>query len=79
MAIFPVRADSADMDEYLLNFGIDYGGEAPGDIQKKILASDSIFPIAFQNTTIAYSPALSDVFTNPGNGYIDFSFIVKTE
>ncbi len=79
MAIFPVRADSADMDEYLLNFGIDYCGEAPGDIQKKILASDSIFPIAFQNTTIAYSPALSDVFTNPGNGYIDFSFIVKTE
>ena len=78
MAIFPVRADSADLEEYLADFGIDAGNESALELQKKVLKESTIFPIAFQNTTIAYSPALSDVFTTFGNGYIDFSFIVKT-
>lgn len=79
MAVFPVRADSADLGEYLSSFGIDAGNESPSDLQKKVLKSSKVFPIAFQNTTIAYSSALSDVFTSFGNGYIDFSFIVKTQ
>lgn len=79
MAVFPVRADSPDIEEYLSNFGVQANGQSPSDIQTAVLKSSSIFPIAFQNTTIAYSPALSDVFTCFGNGYIDFSFIVKTE
>lgn len=79
MAVFPVRADSPDIEEYLSNFGVQANGQSPSDIQTRVLKSSSIFPIAFQNTTIAYSPALSDVFTCFGNGYIDFSFIVKTE
>ena len=79
MAIFPVRADSPDIEEYLSNFGIEANGQSPSEIQRSLLNSNSIFPIAFQNTTIAYSAALSDVFTYFGNGYIDFSFIVKTE
>lgn len=78
MAIFPVRADSTDLEEYLADFGIDAGNESALELQKKVLKDSTIFPIAFQNTTIAYSPALSDVFTTFGNGYIDFSFIVKT-
>ena len=78
MAIFPVRADSADLEEYLADFGIDAGNESALELQKKVLKESTIFPIAFQNTTIAYSPALNDVFTTFGNGYIDFSFIVKT-
>lgn len=79
MALFPVRADSADLEEYLTEFGIDAGNENASELQKKVLKEGTVFPIAFQNTTIAYSPALSDVFTSFGNGYIDFSFIVKTE
>ena len=79
MSVFPVRADSADLGEYLSSFGIDAGNESPSDLQKKVLKSSKVFPIAFQNTTIAYSSALSDVFTSFGNGYIDFSFIVKTQ
>ncbi|MGN0492226.1 MAG: peptide ABC transporter substrate-binding protein, partial [Acutalibacteraceae bacterium] len=79
MAVFPVRADSPDIEEYLSNFGVQANGQSPSEIQTRVLKSSSIFPIAFQNTTIAYSTALNDVFTNFGNGYIDFSFIVKTE
>lgn len=79
MAVFPVRADSADINEYLSNFGIDTSGQSKAEIQTGLLKSSNIIPIAFQNTTIAHSSALSDVFTCFGNGYIDFSFIVKTE
>lgn len=79
MAIFPLRAGSGNTAEYLANFGIDYKSGSLSEIQSQILKSNNIYPIAFQNTTIAYSKALNDVFTNPGNGYIDFSFIVKTE
>ena len=79
MAIFPVRANSSDLKEYLSDFGIDAGNESASKLQKTVLKSNSIFPIVFQNTTIAYSPSLNDVFTAFGNGYIDFSFIVKTE
>lgn len=79
MAVFPVRADSSDIEEYLSNFGIEAAGKSVTEIQTAALKSGSIFPIAFQNTTIAYSPALNDVFTYFGNGYIDFSFIVKTQ
>lgn len=79
MAVFPVRADSSDIDEYLSNFGVSSNGQSGAEIQTGLLKSSNIIPIAFQNTTIAYSPALSDVFTTFGNGYIDFSFIVKTE
>ncbi len=79
MAVFPVRADSGDIDEYLSNFDVAAVGQGEAEIQTNILKSNNIIPIAFQNTTIAYSPDLSDVFTSFGNGYIDFSFIVKTK
>ena len=79
MAVFPVRADSANTEEYLSNFGINVSGQNNAEIQTNLLKSSNIIPIAFQNTTIAYSSALSDVFTSFGNGYIDFSFIIKTE
>lgn len=79
MAVFPVRADSSDIDEYLSNFGVNSNGQSGAEIQTGLLKSSNILPLAFQNTTIAYSTALSDVFTFFGNGYIDFSFIVKTE
>jgi len=79
MAIFPVRAKSDDITEYLNNYGITYNGEDLGAVQTEILSQNSIVPIMFQNTVIAYSPALTEVKANLGNGYIDFSFIVKTK
>ncbi len=79
MAIFPLTAGSNNLTEYISNFGVNYNGENLTDVQTSILKANRIFPIAFQNTTVAYSSELSDVFTRLGNGYIDFSFIVKTE
>ena len=79
MAIFCVRADSSDPAEYLRKFGVSYNGEKLTGIQSKLLKSNRIVPIMFQNTVISFSPALSSVYSEPGNGYIDFSFIVKKE
>lgn len=79
MAVFPIRAESPDISEYLENFGIIADGKNPDELQAEILKDNYIVPIAFQNTTIAYSDSLNDVYTELGNGYVDFSFIVKTE
>jgi len=79
MSIFPVRADNNNIEAYLQNFGVDYNGENLGKIQNNILEDCTIVPLAFQNTCIAYSPAITELSTTPGDGYIDFSFIVKVE
>ena len=79
MAIFPVRADSPDAAEYLSKFGVDFNGEDLASVQSKILKDCTVVPLAFQNTCIAYSPALTSLSTKAGDGYIDFSFIIKVE
>lgn len=79
MAVFPVRADTGDINEYLKKFGISKVGENLNETQNSIMASNSIIPILFQNTVIAYAHDLSNVITEPSNGYIDFSFIVKED
>ncbi len=78
MAIFPIRADSQRDYEYLEKFGINSSGDLTA-AQTELLKSNNIIPIMFQNTVIAYSPALTKVSAINGDGYIDFSFIVKTE
>jgi hypothetical protein len=77
MAFFPVRADSKRAYEYLEKFGINSNDLALS--QTEILKNNNIIPIMFQNTVIAYSPALSEVVSTGEDGYIDFSFIIKTE
>lgn len=79
MSLFPVSVDSGSVGEYLKKFGVDYNGEDLKEIQRNILKSENIVPVMFQNTVIAYSPYLSDVSTEFGNGYVDFSFIIKIE
>ena len=79
MAIFPVRADSGRLYEYLEKYNITYNGQELSDIENQISKSNYVFPIMYQNTVIAYSTALSNVAAELGNGYIDFAYIVKTE
>lgn len=79
MAIFPIRADSSNIGDYLKKFGVSYNGQDLGQIQTQILKGSHIIPIAFQNTTIAYSQQISKIYTELGNGFIDFSFIIKYE
>ncbi len=79
MSIFPIRADNDNTSEYLQKFGFDYNGEKLGNIQNNILEDCTVIPLAFQNTCIAYSPAITNFITTAGNGYIDFSFIIKVE
>jgi len=79
MALFPVRADSHEIYEYLNKFGVAYNNEPLDKIQENILRNANIVPILFQTTDLAYSKALSNVVMEAENGYIDFSFIVKKD
>ena len=79
MTLFPVSVDSPSVTEYLKKYGKTYSGENIADIQGEILKSNNILPVMFQNTVVAHSPFLENVVTELGNGYIDFSFIIKTE
>ena len=79
MCIFPVSAESPALADYLKKFGIVYNNESLENIQKELLQTNNIIPIMFQTTDIAYSKALTNVHTELGNGYIDFSFIIKQE
>ena len=79
MAIFPVRADSKNIEEYLKKFGYTYKNQSLSKVQKEILNDCTVIPLVFQNTCIAYSDAITELSTTSGDGYIDFSFIVKYE
>jgi len=76
-AIFPIRAESRELAEYLKKFGVVYNNQPLDKLQEGILRSNKIIPLMFQNTNIGYSSALENVVTEYGDGYIDFSFIVK--
>ncbi len=78
-AVFPIKAESRELAEYLKMFGITYNNQPLEKLQEQILKSNNIIPLMFQNTNIAYSKALENVVTEYGDGYIDFSFIIKTE
>lgn len=79
MSILPVKVDSASISEYLNKYGYEFNNQTAAEIQDNILNSKNIYPIMFQNTVIAYSPNLSNVYAEYSNGYIDFSFIIKSE
>ena len=78
-AVFPIKAESCEVAEYLKKFGYDYENQPLETVQKELLKGHNIVPLMFQNTTIGYSSALSNVVTEYGNGYVDFAFIVKEE
>lgn len=77
MALFPIRADSKNIKEYLKNFGLQYDGGSLDTVQAQLLKGNKIIPVMTQNTVIAYSNELSNVVAENGNGYIDFSYIIK--
>ena len=79
MSIFPISADSPEMEEYLQKFGINYTGQNLSDIQVNLLKSNNIIPLMFQGTSVAYSKRLSEVTFEHGNGSIDFAFIIKSD
>ena len=79
MAIFPISADSTNIADYLKKLDTSYNGQDLGQLQTAILKGTHIIPIAFQNTTIAYSQQINKIYTELGNGYINFSFIIKNK
>ncbi len=78
-AFFPIRADSNRTDEYLKKFGVTDNNGNLTTVQKELLKENTLIPIMFQNTVVAYSPTLKNLNAELGNGYIDFAYIVKEE
>jgi ABC-type transport system substrate-binding protein len=79
MAIFPVRADNSDLREYISKYDTNKTETNLSKIQSNILKDTTIVPLFYENTCIAYSSAITTLVTTPGNGYIDFSQIIKDE
>ncbi len=77
MCVFPISAESPQIADYLKKLGYTYNGEPLEQIQTELLKNNNIIPLMFQSTDIAYTKALTNVYTELGNGYIDFSFIIK--
>lgn len=78
-AFFPVKAESNRGDEYLKKFGVTDRTSDLSAIQAEILKDNTVFPVMFQNTVIAYSPAIQNLNAELNNGYIDFAYIIKEE
>ena len=78
-AVFPVTAKSTSVGEYLRNFGVNYSGGDLSAVQTELLKNNTVIPFAFENTNIAYTSAIKTLFTQPQNGYVDFSFVIKEE
>ena len=76
-AVFPIIADSNRVDEYLKKFGITKTDGDLNNIESEILKDNRVIPIMFQNTVIAFSPAIKNLNASVGNGYIDFAYIIK--
>lgn len=77
IAVFPILADSQNLAEYLEDFGIAYNGENLMELQENILNSKNIVPLLFQNTTLCYAAGIKEIYTAQGDGFIDFSMVVK--
>lgn len=79
MAVFPVYTASDNLKEYLKLYGIDYTGQDLNSVQSSLTGDNTVIPLCFQETTICHTSALSHVYPYFSDGYIDFSFIIKTE
>ena len=78
-AIFPVQAKSRQVTEYLENFGENALQKSPTAFEKSLLKTNTVIPLLSQTTAVAYSNALECIWVDTSNGYLDFSWIIKTE
>ncbi len=79
-AVFPVKANSASLFEYLKQLGVKSTDSADlnaASAQIELLKDNSLLPLALESVSVASSPSLSEIYTDGENGYIDFSFIMK--
>lgn len=76
-ALFPVTAKSDNFSEYAKNFAGVSTAATPDELQRELLSTHNILPVAFQNTNISYISSLENVVVTECNGYIDFSQIIK--
>lgn len=76
MAVFPIYAKNDSVSDYLRNFGVD--GDAV-TAQQIILSDKTVIPFAFASTNLCYSEKLGKTYCDSGDGFIDFSFIIKSK
>ena len=76
-ALFPITVKSDLFSEYASVFAVSKAANSPETLQKELLKNNTVIPVAFQSTNVAYVLNLENVFVDGTNGYIDFSQIIK--
>ena len=77
LAYFPVKANGCSLREYLLKYGVDLNKTTPELAQQNILSGNRIIPIAFGNTSVGYTGAITNFSLSDGTGYLDFAPLIK--
>lgn len=76
-ALFPITVRSKIFSEYAANFASLSTMQTPDKLQKEILDTHIVIPVAYQSTDVCFIPTLENVVLHDDNGYIDFSCIIK--
>ena len=78
-SFFPVTAKGGSAEEYVRYFSESFSADNLALVQQTILQDYNIIPVMFEKTAIGYNEYLTEIYTDSGNGYIDFSFVIKNE
>lgn len=76
-ALFPITVKSDLFSEYASVFAVSKAANSPEALQKELLKNNTVIPVAFQSTNVAYVSNLENAFIDDANGYVDFSQIIK--
>ncbi len=77
IAVFPISAKSANEYEYLKSFGTKYANMSLAEAQSELLKNNSIIPLFFESTAVCHNQSIKEIAITSGDGFIDFSLIVK--
>lgn len=80
IAVYPITITDRDPSVLAYQLGYDFSKTSVKmlpEVQRNILNSKKLMPIAFENSVAAYSENIIDFNFTIGNGLIDFAYITK--
>lgn len=80
IAVYPITITDKDPSVLAYQLGYDFSKTSVKmlpDVQRNILSSQKLMPLAFENSVAAYSKDIVDFNFTIGNGLIDFAYVTK--
>ena len=80
IAVYPITIIDKDPSVLAFKLGYDFSKTSVKmlpEVQKNILGSKKLMPLAFENSVAAYSKDIIDFNFTIGNGLIDFAYVTK--